>query len=159
MKFIKLKSDIDIDEILNEFNFYRAQEKHNIITSWFTPYCDSRVGIHVYIKDNFVYGYYENGNTSISGKSLGRIKSWFFIMLRRRNNVTLVNGVVIGDIILSAFCYALICLEILKCLNNTVKDNMADLFGSLFFGGLFLFLLSKEKTILFDNIKNIFKNK
>ena len=61
MRIFKIKTQTSVESILNEFGELYEYESHNIFNSVFTPFNSSRVGIHAYLKEDRVSGYYENG--------------------------------------------------------------------------------------------------
>lgn len=145
------KSSDEIDNILYRFSVYRAEEEHNIFTSWFTPYYDSGVGIHTYTK-NRLWGYYENGLATHSSLQLLRSKSWFFIKIKETNEGKVIKELIVGDIYLILGIYLVLFSQLLNIILNHNPNSFMGLIFMLIFGFFFLRHSYNEQNKLYDDL-------
>lgn len=92
MKCFYIKSKYSKDYIISRFEAFREYENHNY---WniFDFYESDRIGIHTYINQNRVKGYFEDGTITRLG-DLQRIKPWFYASVKSKNGVSVIKGVI-----------------------------------------------------------------
>lgn len=154
MRFFNVQSTDEIDNILYKFSNYYAQEKHSIFTSWFTPYYNSRIGIHTYINDNWVWGYYETGKRGTQNMLLSS-KSWFYINLKTKNNKTFAKGMVIEDIFLLPALFSTTLIQTIRFLCFGNNDCLSIAFITLIFALFFLKPTYETNKKLYDTVISV----
>lgn len=92
MRLFKVRSKSSMNEILERFDQFSESESHNMLTSFFETYYSSRIGIHSYIDEKKVRGYYETGKQYAGGRRLISQKNWFFLTVNKTKNGITVKG-------------------------------------------------------------------
>lgn len=154
MRFLNFQSTDEIDNILYRFSFYYAKEKHNIFTSWFTPYYNSRNGIHIYIKNNWVWGYYETGERGTQN-ALHSSKNWFYIKLSKKSNKTYAKGIIIEDIFLLPALFVTTLIQAVRFIYFGNRDNLFIAVITLIFVLIFFNPTYETNKKIYDTIKSI----
>ncbi len=156
MRFLNFKSTNEIDNILYRFSSYEAKEKHSIFTSWFTPYYDSRIGIHTYIKNNWVWGYYETGERGTQNM-LHSSKNWFYANLYKKNNKVHIKGIIIEDIFLVPALFVATLIQSVRFIYSGNGDNLLISVITLVFALIFFKPTYEVNKKIFDTIKSIIR--
>lgn len=93
MKIFNYKSSLEVDEIINKFKKYEDD-----IPNAFNPfalYYNSRIGLHIKIKNNKIVGYYEDGRVHPTRGSLYGAKTYFWACVRPNNFGIEIKGIAI----------------------------------------------------------------
>ncbi len=154
MRFLSFQSTDEIDNILYRFSIYYAKEKHNIFTSWFTPYYNSRNGIHTYIKNNWVWGYYETGERGTQNM-LHSSKNWFYVKLSKKSNKTYAKGIIIEDIFLLPALLVATLIQAVRFIYFGNSDNLFIAVITLIFALIFFKPTYETNKKIYDTIKSI----
>lgn len=152
MRFFKIKTEVKIDDILNEFYKLFEYESHSILDSALKPYYSSRVGIHAYVKGNKVSGYYETGELTRTKSQLLRSKNWFYMCLEDNSKETIISGFIVGDPYLLCGIWVGVSGAIINCLKIFSVDNALGLFVISVIAIGFLASMFKKQQLLYDSI-------
>lgn len=158
MRFFRILSKLNFNEILKGFNDFSELESHNIFTSLFESYNSPRIGIHSYTSENKVWGYYETGE--LDGRKIGLIsfKNWFFITLKKQKNRTVVRGFIIGDIYVMGGIYIPIVAMLFDFLKYQTIDKAFYFILTVLLFGLIILKEYKNQIKLYDEILSIVGN-
>lgn len=98
MRFFKFKTSERKQDIIWKFNSLRAMEPHKIFT-FSDDYYENRIGLHTYINEDIIKGYYESGRIN-RFDSLESEKAWFYGKLIERNGICQFRGVIFFSTVL-----------------------------------------------------------
>lgn len=154
MKFFKIDSKSNMNDILDKFDTLSEFESHNIFTSLFETYYSSRIGIHSYLNGNKVRGYYETGKKYARGNRLISQKNWFFLAVKQTQEGSSVKGFIIGDVFSMGIIYSVLLSMFYKFLTNSYF-LFEFLLVSLLSGLVLYNNAYKPQINLYDEIKSI----
>ena len=152
MKFFKLTTSSNYDTIINLFDRFIETEQHHILTSYFNQYKSFRKGIHAYVEDKEIRGYYENGLTTHSNSQLLRSKSWFFIKIKETIDGKIIKGLIVGDVLLTLGIYSVLISQLMNVVLNNNPNSFIGFSIMLIFGFFFLRHSYKEQNNLYDDL-------
>lgn len=152
MKFFKLTTNSNYDTIINLFDRFIETEQHDILTSYFNQYNSFRKGIHAYVEDKEIRGYYENGLTTHSNSQLLRSKSWFFIKIKETIDGKIIKGFIVGDVLLTLGIYSVLISQLMNVVLNNNPNSFIGFSFMLIFGFFFLRHSYKEQNNLYNDL-------
>lgn len=77
MRFFNIKLNRSISDVKNHLASFIDTEEHHPLLLMFEQYSDPCIGLHLYIKDNKISGYYEDGSLT-RYRMLQHNKPWFW---------------------------------------------------------------------------------
>lgn len=154
MRFMHFRSKQTKEEIYSKLEALEAQENHNMF-SIFEYYNFNRIGLHVYLENDRLKGYYEDGSRTRQ-EELQPTKVWFLGRISEKNNECEFKGIIIYSPLISISFFIALNIAIVAFLRGS-QGAILELVFVVFVVSMFSINIIKNMTATYERLKKMFQ--